>query len=233
MLELEYSKIGINYHFAFSLREKNVELSRIKEGSKIMKEFLDWLHVNEKVARIFVWILIFMVFFLLTNAMLESLGFSNYKITYENLIKINSNKFLDYSTSWIFTILNFYSITLLIFNISETKRMFIYATLYLLLNITAYEIFGYMIGQIFIIIYTISFCFFYSKKKFIYIVYGIISLIFNAFIQYICFASRFNFNDLSILNKTTTYALGLDSFIVMFVVIIIKELFINKLNFKN
>ena len=49
-----------------------------------MKDFVKWLGVNEKIAKVVVWLLIIMVMLILTNTMLESLGFPYYKITYDS-----------------------------------------------------------------------------------------------------------------------------------------------------
>ena len=57
-----------------------------------MKDFIKWLGVNEKIAKVAVWLLIIMVFLIMTNAMLESIGFPNYQLTYANIINININK---------------------------------------------------------------------------------------------------------------------------------------------
>lgn len=52
-----------------------------------MKEFCKWLGVDEKIARVVVWIAIFMMMLVLTNVMLESVGLPFYKLTAENLSK--------------------------------------------------------------------------------------------------------------------------------------------------
>ena len=53
-----------------------------------MKKFIKWLGVNEKVAKIAVWLLIIMVSLIIINAGLASLGFPNYQITYNNIKQI-------------------------------------------------------------------------------------------------------------------------------------------------
>ena len=53
-----------------------------------MKEFVKWLGVNEKIAKIAVWMLLFMVFLILFNTLLDSLGLPFYKVTVENLSNI-------------------------------------------------------------------------------------------------------------------------------------------------
>ena len=59
-----------------------------------MKDFIKWLGVNEKIAKIAVWLLIIMVFLIVLNTALASLGFPNYQLTYDNLIKVNKNNLL-------------------------------------------------------------------------------------------------------------------------------------------
>lgn len=54
-----------------------------------MKEFCKWLGVSEKFAKVVVWIFIAMVLLIITNSMLESVGLPYYKLTIENLSKID------------------------------------------------------------------------------------------------------------------------------------------------
>lgn len=60
-----------------------------------MKKFIKWLGVNEKVAKIAVWLLIIMVSLIIINTALASLGFPNYQLTYNNLVNINISKILN------------------------------------------------------------------------------------------------------------------------------------------
>ena len=62
-----------------------------------MKDFIKWLGVNEKIAKVAVWMLIFMVALIIVNTALESLGFPHYAITYDNLKQININKITEYA----------------------------------------------------------------------------------------------------------------------------------------
>ena len=60
-----------------------------------MKDFIKWLGVNEKIAKVAVWLLIIMVTLIIVNTALASLGFPNYQITYSNLVNINIDKKLN------------------------------------------------------------------------------------------------------------------------------------------
>ena len=57
-----------------------------------MKDFIKWLGVNEKVAKVVVWLLIIMTSLIIVNAALESLGFPHYAITYDNLKRIGNDE---------------------------------------------------------------------------------------------------------------------------------------------
>ena len=124
-----------------------------------MKDFIKWLGVNEKIAKVVVWLLIIMVILILTNTMLESIGFPHYAITYDNLRELKSTKALNYITSWITAILNFYAILLLVFRTKEARKLLKYAIVYLLINIIITTIFNTAIAQLFIIIFVILLCY--------------------------------------------------------------------------
>lgn len=107
-----------------------------------MKDFIKWLGVNEKIAKVAVWLLIIMVFLIVFNLSMESMGFSNYQINYSNIKEINSNLFLEYLINWTMIFLNFYAITLLIFPIKEFKKIAKYAVIYLIINIMLSNVFN-------------------------------------------------------------------------------------------
>ena len=69
--------------------------------------------------------------------MLESIGFPSYAITYENITKIDVNKFIDVIIACLVTFLNFYAMILLVFKVKEAKKIFKYAVLYLVTYIQA------------------------------------------------------------------------------------------------
>ena len=193
-----------------------------------MREFIKWLGINEKIAKIAIWIFIFMIFFITTNAMLDSLGFSNYKITYENLKNVNS-KTLDYISSWLVSFISFYLTVLLVFSIKDLKKILKFALLFVLGNILTSILFNYVGVQIYIVLFIPLFCFFYSDKKWIYTAYGLISLIFNAVMQYMFYSFKLSGIDLVNLNETTKNILGIDYIITMIIIILIKEIYMNKL----
>ena len=181
-----------------------------------MKDFLKWLGVNEKVAKIVVWIFIAIIMLILTNTLLESVGLPYYKITVDNLNKIASSpKIISYILSGIVNILNFYSIVLIVFRVKNIKKMIIPAILCPILT-----------GIVNIL--TIGFCYFFSGKQWKYLLYGILSMGINAMIQYICYLYKARFIDFSHINSTTRIILGLDFLIVMAIVILVKEIYLRK-----
>ena len=194
-----------------------------------MKEFLKWLGVNEKIAKVAVWILIFMVSLIIINACLESVGLPYYKLTIENLSKVNTTKAIEYSSAWLVTILNFYTSVLLVFRANEFEKLIKYAVIYLVLNILVNELFGYGYLQIFIIIYILAFCFFHSKKNWKYIIYGLISIIINSVVQYVLgYLYKMKYMDYNVLTQTTRMLLSLDYFIVMGIIILVKEIYLKR-----
>lgn len=193
-----------------------------------MKDFLKWLGVNEKVAKVAVWMLIIMVFLIITNTMLESVGFPHYAITYDNIMKININKFIDSIINLILTALNFYTMVLLVFRIKEIKPMFKYVLLYLLLNVISTIMFGSGITQIFIILFLVVFSYLYSHKNKKYILYIIISMMINTVVQGITYAYKVKFIDYTSINDITKAILFSDYFIIMAVIILVKEIYLKK-----
>src|SRR5574344_1996099 len=99
----------------------------MKVGLRSMKDFCKWLGVNEKIAKIVVWLFIFMAMLIIFNTALESLGFPYSKITIENLDRLNYSKVLEYLSNWIMIFLNFYSMIFLIFRTSQFKMVFKYS----------------------------------------------------------------------------------------------------------
>lgn len=198
-----------------------------------MKDFIKWLGVNEKIAKVVVWIFIIMVFLIVTNTMLESLGVPYYKITYENIKQINYPLIMQYLVSIIVTILNFYCIMLLVFRVKESKGLFKYSILYLILNWITSIVSDSGILQIFIIIYCVIFCYLYSNKNKKYIIYGILSIIINVGIQGIWYLSKARYIDYSKLDQVSKSLLSIDYFIIMAVIILVKEIYLKKRGEKN
>ncbi len=193
-----------------------------------MKDFCKWLGVNEKIAKLVVWLFIGMSFLIVTNIMLESIGLPFYKITVDNLAKINTNKALEFLSAWLMSFLNFYSIVLLVFRTKEFKKIFKYAILYLVLNALINQLFGYVAAQIYIFVFIILFCYFYSKKNWKYALYGLISILVNIFIQFICYLYKIRFIDIENINYFFRFIFSIDYLIFMFIIIFIKELIIKK-----
>ena len=136
-----------------------------------MKDFIKWLGVNEKIAKVAVWMLIFMVTLIIINTALESLGFPNYTITYDNFMKIETNKAVDSVAMIVTVFLNFCSIALLVFRAKEIKQISKYALLYMLLNAISTTVLGPVVTHIFIIIFLIIFAYLFSNKNKKYIIY--------------------------------------------------------------
>lgn len=193
-----------------------------------MKDFIKWLGVNEKIAKVVVWLMIIMVMLIITNTMLESVGFPHYAITYENLVKIKFNLVAEYLVNWLLIILDFYAIVLLVFRIKDIKKIFKYAMLYLMLNVVLSLIVPHAIMQVFIILYVIMFCYFYSNKNKKYILYSILSVIAVILIQGVWYLSKARFIDYSTLNDVTKSILLLDYFIIIGIIILVKEIYLKK-----
>lgn len=193
-----------------------------------MKEFIKWLGLNDKVAKVAVYIAIFMVFMIIFNTFLESVGLPYYMVTYQNLSKIDVNYITDCIISWVITIANFYTIVLLVFRAKEAKPIFKYALLYLILNIVIKGLFGSGINQIFIITYILAFCYLYSGKKKKYIFYSILSFLLNAIVQFISYTYKTKFFAIEDLNYYLKAIINLDCFVLLALIIIVKEVYIKK-----
>ena len=197
-----------------------------------MKDFCKWLGVNEKVAKLIVWLFIGMSMLIIFNVALESMGLPFYKITVDNLAKIEHNELISFVLSCILSVLNFYSVILLVFRTSEYKKIFKYAILYLLLNILITNIFtgniGNIILQVFIFVYILIFCYLYSNKNKKIVLYGIYSYIVNAFVQFICYLCKLRFVDYSKMNGVGRFLTSIDFLLIIFTIIHIKEIIIKK-----
>ena len=193
-----------------------------------MKDFIKWLGVNEKIAKVVVWLLIIMVSLIIINTAMESLGFPYYAINYQNLKKINVNKLINTLMLYIIALLNFYSTVLLVFRIKESKNIFKYSILYIVVNAILSQFLSSAIMHIFIIVWIVGFCYFYSGKNYKYIIYGILSLIVNTIIQGIAYSYKVRFIDYSKLNDITKGILSFDYFIIIFVIILVKEVYLKK-----
>lgn len=198
-----------------------------------MKDFFKWLGVNEKVAKATILIFVIMLFLVVTNLMLESIGFPFYKITYDNLMKVNTNVVLEYVLAWITTILSFYSVVLFVFPVKDTKRIFKFSLLFLIMNIIVRALTNTAVNQLFMAAYVLTFCYFYSGKNWKYMLYGAMSLVANSFIQAIWYLSKARFIDYASLSQMTKSILSLDYFIIIALVILVKEIWLKKRGANN
>ena len=198
-----------------------------------MKDFVKWLGVNEKIAKVVVWLLIIMVTLIIVNTALNSMGLPHYAITYKNLIKIKANNLSEIVSNCAICLLSFYSIVLLIFPVSKSRDLLKYAILYLIINWTVTSIFGEAIVQVFIFLFFIIFAFIYSNKNKRYLIYGLLAIIINIVIEGITYMYKgklINFNDL---NYVTRNILSLDYFIIIGIIILVKEIYLKKRGEKN
>ena len=191
-----------------------------------MRDFIKWLGVNEKVAKVVVWMFIIMIALIITNTMLESTGFSYYKITIENLSRINLNDLFNNIFSWIIVVLNFYSILLIVFKVENVKKIYKHSIIYLILNILICKLTNDSIVQLFVISYMIIFSFLYSGKNWKYAIYAILSMVLNIIVQYICYLYKIRFIDFTSISDATKIILSLDYFIIMIVIILVKEIYL-------
>ena len=191
-----------------------------------MKDFCKWLGVSDKIAKLVVWLFIGMCMLIIFNTAFESFGLPYYKITAENLSKLNTNKAIEIISGWAMCFFNFYSFILLVFRLKEFKNILPYSILYLVLNALISEIFGYAVAQIYILVFLIFFCYFYSKKNWKYIFYGLSSYVVNVIIQYICYLYKLRFIDIENMSYFINFITSIDYLIIVFVIIIIKEIII-------
>lgn len=196
-----------------------------------MKDFCDWLGVNEKVAKLVVWIFIGMCMLIIFNTALESFGLPFYKISLENLSKLTMGKYGDYLLSCSVTLLNFYTMIFLVFRLKDFKKIFPYSILYLVLNIVSINLFSNdalnnISMQIFIPLYVIVFSFLYSKCNWKYFIYGLFTYIVNVFMQFICYLYKLRFVDFTNISQFNRFLTSIDFLLIMFVIILIKEIII-------
>lgn len=198
-----------------------------------MKDFIKWLGNNEKVGKVIVWLLIIIIALIILNTTLMSLGLPHYQITEKNIVNINVSNILNMLTSGIISILNFYAIIFLIFSVNKHKKLIKFAILYVVLAFIVYKFTGYVGTQIYYIVYILGFCYKFSNKNKRYILYGIFSYIINALVQLLCYEYKFQFIDMTKISHATRLILSLDYFIIMGIIILVKEIYIRKRGGKN
>ena len=87
---------------------------------------------------------------------------------------------------------------------------------------------NYVISQIFILGYILIFFFKYSYNNWKYIIYGIGALLVNTIAQYICYIYKIRLIDFSSINQATKTILSLDYFIIIGIIILVKEIYLKK-----
>ncbi len=125
-------------------------------------------------------------------------------------------------------VLNFLSIVLLVFRLKDFKRIFKYSILYLIMNVLINMLFNYTILQVFIISFTIVFCYLFSGKKWKYALYAIISILINFILQYIMYVYKLQFIDYNSVGSLGRLALSLDYYIVLAFIIVVKEIYLKR-----
>ena len=193
-----------------------------------MKDFIKWLGVDEKVAKVAVWTLIVMILLIIFNTFLDSIGVPYYKLSAENLSKINTGIMLEYICSWIMTALNFLSIVLLVFRVKETKRIIKYLIIYMILNGLIMKLTNNTVLQVFIIGFIIAFCYLFSGKKWKYALYAIISIVINFVVQYITYIYKIQFVDYNAMNAAGRLVLSIDYYLMLILIIAVKEIYLKK-----
>lgn len=193
-----------------------------------MKDFINWLKNNEKIGKVIVWLFIITIGLIILNITLESLGLPHYKITNESIITFESNKIFDLLSRIFICFLNFLCFILLIFRVEKIKEIIKWAVLYVMLNIIVYFCFGYLVTQIYIILFLFIFSYYYSSKNKKYLLYCLVSIIVNTIVQGIAYLFKVNIINMSELNRITRLVLGLDYFIIMAIIILVKELYLKK-----
>lgn len=193
-----------------------------------MKDFIKWLGVDEKIAKVAVWALIIMVLLIIFNTFLDSVGVPYYKLSVDNLSKINTNIILEYLCAWIMTALNFLSIVLLVFRVKDTKRIIKYLIIYMVLNGLIMKLTNNTILQVFIIGFIVIFCYLFSGKKWKYALYAIGSFIINAVLQYISYIYKIQFVDYNSLDTIKKLILSIDYYLMLALIITVKEIYLKR-----
>lgn len=191
-----------------------------------MKDFCKWLGVSEKFAKVIVWIFIIMSMLIIFNSAFESMGLPYYKLTVENLSKVNVNEIIEFIFSCIIVLLNFYAVVFLVFPIKDFNKIFKYSLLYLALDIVLTETTNAMFVNIFILCFVLIFSYLYSNKNKKYILYGLIGYGINAFVQFICYLYKVRFIDFAHIDGLNKLLTSFDYFIFMFIIILVKEIII-------
>ena len=193
-----------------------------------MKDFINWLRNNEKIGKVIVWLFIITIGLIILNITLESLGLPHYSITTNELFELSTGKIMSFILDCLICLLNFYAIVLLVFRVKEAKRIIIYAIIYMILDYIILITLGYVALQVYIFIYCSIFCYFYSNKKLKYALYGLLAILVNILVQGIWYNLKIKFIDYSSLSGGTLAILSIDYFIIMAIIILVKEIYLQR-----
>lgn len=190
-----------------------------------MKDFIKWLGVNEKVAKLAVWLLIFMITLIIINACLESIGMPYYKVTIENLSKIKLNSLVGYLCTIIVTFLNYCATVFLIVRTKNYKKVLLSSIPYLIVLAFLSNI-NYIASQVFAFVYCIHITYKITNQK-KYILFAIASILINMIVQYLTYyLYKFRFVGTNSFNQLDRLVTSFDYFIIMLFIIIAKEIYI-------
>ena len=188
-----------------------------------MKDFCKWLGVNEKIAKVVVWVFIFMISLIIINTALESIGLPFYKLTVANLSKVNCCEFITMLIEAASATFNWLSITLLVFPFKEIKRVMPWAILYLLILGVVNYAFNKAAVQIYILVFCLVFCYLFSGKKIKYLAYCLFSFFINTVVQYLCYLYKVRFVSNSALKGLNYLITFVDYLLIMSIILFIKE----------
>lgn len=194
-----------------------------------MKDFIKWLGVNEKVAKLAVWLLIFMITLIIINSCLESIGMPYYKVTIENLSKIKINSLINYLCVIAVSVLNYVLTTFIVIRTKEIKKLLPYVLVYTIIPIIVTKYLGYGVTQVFIFVYTMYTIIKFSEKPIKGIYKGLITIVINTIVQYICYYTfKLKYIEVTKLEGLNYLLTSLDSFLILLIIIIVKELYLYK-----
>lgn len=194
-----------------------------------MKDFIKWLGVNEKVAKLTVWLLIFMITMIIINTCLESIGMPYYKVTIENLSKIKINSLINYLCVIAVSVLNYVLTIFIVIRTKEIKKLLPYVLVYTIIPIIVTKYLGYGVTQVFIFVYTMYTIIKFSEKPIKGIYKGLIAIVINTIVQYICYYTfKLKYIEVTKLEGLNYLLTSLDSFLILLIIIIVKELYLYK-----
>ena len=211
--------------FAFPLRIKFLNML-YNEGVMYMKDFCKWLGVSEKFAKVVVWIFIIMSMLIIFNSAFESMGLPYYKLTIENLSKVDLGSLFETFIGWVMVLLSFYAVIFMVIPVRDFMKVFKYSILYLILNICITLLTNAVVAQIFVILAPCIFAYYYFNKSWKYVGCMIGSTVLNFVIQFISYTYKIKFIDFTNINNFNRFLVSLDYFIMMFIIILVKEVII-------